>query len=64
MTHLAAGKRLRLAVNVQTRARLGGKTWPGRDLVADEIVHDHVGMTGGIAERPAAYCANVLAELR
>src|SRR6185437_2643016 len=60
--HLAPRPRLALAVEVQ-RAGAVGVTFPGIGLGADDVLHDCVGVAGGVAQRPAADGADVLLEL-
>src|SRR6516225_1192843 len=64
VTHLAAGKRLGLAVHVKSSARLRGNRRPGGDLIADEVAHDRIGVAGRIAKRPTADRTDMLLELR
>ena len=64
VAHLAAGPGFGLAVEMQHQVGLGEQGRDAQDIVADQVLHDAVGMPGGIAERQAGDGADMLLELR
>jgi len=64
MAHLASGARLFLAVERQTRLRIGEMMLPGLDIVADQVAHCDPPVAPGRAQWPAADGADMLLELR
>src|SRR3954462_1422644 len=63
MAHLAAGPRLRFAVQVQVRAGVAEEARPIVRLVADQVAHLDLSEPAARAERPAAHGSNMLLEL-
>ena len=63
MAHLAAGRGLGLAVEMNQRVGAPQPVGNGKDIVADQVLHHAVGMALGIAERQAGDGADMLLEL-
>ena len=63
MAHFATRSRLGFAVEVEFRARLGRDGWHLVHIIADEICHLDIGMTGRVNKRPTRDSADVLLEL-
>ena len=63
VAHLAALSRLRLAVEMEVRGRVGDQRRPVLDIGADQVLHGGVGAPCRGAERQAADGADVLREL-
>src|SRR5690606_25247444 len=62
MPHLAAGAGLGFAVEMRLAIPVESAGHHA-DLIADEILHDHIGHAPGIAQRPAGNGADMLLEL-